>query len=114
MTFVVAFLLKALVIFLVAKLLPGVRVANFGTAIIVALVYAGISMLLKGVLVFLALPMIVLTFGLFLLVINAFLLWITDKLFDDFEIKSLPILAVATVLITVGNMLVEQLVPRIL
>ena len=113
MALIVSFLLKALVIFGVAKLLPGVRVANYGTAVGVAIVYALLSLLLKGILVFLSLPMILVTFGLFLLVINGLLLWLTDKLFKDFEIKSLPVLAVATVLITVGNVAVEHLVGRI-
>jgi putative membrane protein len=106
---VITILLNALVIFGVAKLTPGVRVNGYGSAIGVAIVYAVLAWALKWLLVSLTFPLIVLSFGLFLLVINAFLLWLTDKLIDGFEIKGLGPLAMATFGITVGSSLVHYL-----
>ena len=113
MTWLIAFLLKALVIFFIARLVPGVRVSSYASALGVAAVYALLSMLLKWLLVILSLPFILVTFGLFLFVLNGFLLWLTDKLLDSFEIKNFPALAVTTVLMTLGNVLVESLVGRL-
>ena len=70
---------------------------SYGTAIGVAIVYGVLSWLLKTVLVVLSIPFIVLTLGLFLLVINAFLLWLTDKLLDGVEIQGKFPLMLATV-----------------
>lgn len=113
MTWIIAFLLKALVIFLIARLVPGVRLGSYGAAVGVAAVYALLSMLLKWLLVILSFPLILVTFGLFLFVLNGFLLWLTDKLLDSFEIKNFPALAVTTVLMTLGNVLVDGLVARL-
>ncbi len=97
---IVNLLILSVAVFLVANILPGIRVKNFITAMIVAVVYSVINFLAGWLLVLVSLPFIVLTFGLFKLVINAFLLWITDKLIDDFEIKDFLTTIVAAVLIT--------------
>ncbi|MBF0103502.1 MAG: phage holin family protein, partial [Desulfobacterales bacterium] len=75
-------------IFFVAQLLPGIYLKNYGTAIIVAIVYSLISSLISWFLVFITLPLMVLTFGLFKFVINAALLWVTDQFIEDFKIEN--------------------------
>lgn len=94
-------------VFLVAELLPGISLRGFGTAIVVALVYSLISFLFGWVLLLLALPAVIITFGLFKFVINAFLLWITDKLVDGIEIKGLVALLISAVLITITDSLLR-------
>ena len=96
-------LLLSVVIFGVARLLPGVHLKGFGTAIIVAIMYSIINFLLFGLITLLTLPATILTFGLFIFVINAFLLWLTDKLIGDFKIDSFLTTLVAAFLITVFN-----------
>ncbi len=78
--------LLAIGIFVIAHLLPGIKVKSFGTSVVVAVVYAILDKLLFNVLVLLSLPFVILSFGMFLLVINAFLLWMTHKLVDGFEL----------------------------
>jgi len=95
--------LLSVVIYGVAWLLPGVHIKNFGTVILVAVVYSVINFLLYKILFWLSIPFVIITFGLFTLVINAFLLWITDKILNDFKIDSIGWTVVAAVLITLGN-----------
>ncbi len=94
-------LLMSIAVFLVAELLPNIRLKNFGTAIIVAIVYSVINFLVGWLLVFLALPLLFLTLGLFKFVINALLLWLTDLFIEDFEIKGFGTTLLAAVLITI-------------
>ncbi len=97
---IINLLTLSVAVFLVAQFLPGIRVKNFMTAIIVAMVYSVINFFTGWLLVLLTLPFVVLTFGLFKLVINAFLLWITDKMIEDFEIQDVFTTIAAAVLIT--------------
>ena len=53
-------------------------------------------------------PML-LSFGLFGLVINAFLLWLTDKLIDDFEIDSLRTTLLIAILLTVAKVVLRAI-----
>ncbi|HIA14088.1 MAG TPA: phage holin family protein [Nitrospirales bacterium] len=109
-TILIGLLLNALLVFIVAKLTPGINVKHYGAAIAVAFTYAALSWLFKGILVFLAFPLILVTFGLFHLVLNAFLLWVTDKILDSFEITSMKALAIGTVALTIGGAGVTLLV----
>lgn len=93
--------LMAIAVFAVAELLPGVKCKSFGTALIVALVYSVIHALLFWVLAILSLPLMILTLGLFTFIINAFLLWLTDKLIDDFDISSFGMTIVTSLCITI-------------
>ncbi len=101
MSFFWNILLLSVAIFLVAKILPKIHLKSFGTAIIVSIVYGVINYLIGWLLTLLTLPALILTFGLFKFVINAFLLWITDKLIDDFEIDGIGTTLIAAFLITV-------------
>jgi len=94
-------LLLAVAVYLVAALLPSVRLKSFGTAIVVAIIYSLLSFFFGWLLILLSLPLLILTFGLFKFVINAILLWLTDKLVGDFEITSFGATLVAAFLITI-------------
>ncbi len=101
----------SLSVFLVAMFLPSVRVKGFTTALTVAVVYGVLKFFLYWILVVVSLPFIVVTLGLFLIVINAFLLWITDKLIDGFEIESIFSTIVASVLISILDIVLRWVLP---
>lgn len=79
-------LISAVSVFLAAKIVPGVRVRSFGSAVIFAVVLAVLDKLLFKLLVVLGLPLVLVSFGLFILIINAFLFWLADKLVDGVEV----------------------------
>jgi len=100
MSTILNLLLLSSAIFIVAKAMPSIHIKNFWTAMAVALVYSLINFLTGWLLFFLTLPFIIITFGLFKFVINAFLLWVTDKLIEDFKIDGFGSTLVAAFLIT--------------
>nr|WP_300465161.1 phage holin family protein [Desulfobacula sp.] len=104
---IVNILILSVAVFLVSNFLPGIKIKNFMTAIWVAMVYSVINFLAGWLLIFLTLPFMIITFGLFKFVINAFLLWLTDKLIDDFEINTIFTTVVAAVLITLVDSLIK-------
>ena len=93
-------LILSVAVFIVANFLPGIRIRGIGTAVLVAVVYSTINFFAGWLLVILSLPLMIVTFGLFKFVINAFLLWITDKMMEDFKINSFGTTLVAAFLIT--------------
>ena len=96
-------LLSAVSITAISKLLPGVHVKSFGTSLIVAAVYGILHVLLFKILAFIFFVPRFLTFRLFDLVINAFLLYLTDELLENFEIDSLGTTLLAAVALTILN-----------
>ncbi|MBF61255.1 MAG: hypothetical protein CMP05_04575 [Xanthomarina sp.] len=86
MNLIVRVLLTAIAVVLLAKLLPGVAVEGFTSAIVVAIVIGLLNVFVKPILVILTLPITVVTLGLFLLVINAGIILLADNFIDGFTV----------------------------
>jgi putative membrane protein len=76
----------AVACFLAARLLPGVSVSDAKTAILVAIGLALLNAFLKPILVALTLPITILTFGLFLLVINILIILLAARIVPGFHV----------------------------
>ncbi|HWC97734.1 MAG TPA: phage holin family protein, partial [Candidatus Sulfopaludibacter sp.] len=70
----ISWLLSALAVWLVAQLISGFEVRGFGDAMIAAAVIAVVDAVVGPLLRFFAFPLVILTLGLFLVIINAMLL----------------------------------------
>ena len=80
-------LFTALAVVVLATVLPGVSVSGYLSAIIVAVVIALLNMVVKPLLIFFTLPATIVTFGLFLFVINAIIILLADKLVGGFAVS---------------------------
>jgi putative membrane protein len=78
---------SALAVIISAYLIPGVEVADFLTAIIVAVVLALVNFFVKPILVIITIPVTILTLGFFLLAINAFMILMVDSFVDGFTVN---------------------------
>ena len=86
MKFIIHILLSALAVFLTARLLPGVRLAGFSTALAVAVALGVVNAVLKPVLLFLTLPINLLSLGLFTFVIIGGLVELVSFLVPGFRV----------------------------
>ncbi len=78
--------LTGLIVLILSSILGGVYVADFFTAIVVAAILALLNLFIKPILLILTLPVTVVTFGLFLLAINAFIILMADWLIEAFRV----------------------------
>jgi putative membrane protein len=123
MNWVVRFVLRVVVlgfiIFLVTKLVPGIRVTpNNGLTsdtvvayLWVALLFALVNSILGPVIRLFSLPFVILTLGLFLLVVNAALLAITAGLSDHLSVSGFGAAVVGGFLIALFGWAAELLLP---
>ena len=111
MTMLMSVLAFSLSVLVVAKLLPSVHIRGFKSAIGVAIVYGLLKFFFYKILVFMSMPFIFISLGLFLIVINAGLLWTTDKLIDGFKIDGLFSTLVASVLISILDVVFRWVLP---
>ncbi len=79
-------LLTAIAVVLIANLLPGVQIQNFTNAILVAIVLGILRVTVKPILIFFTLPATIVTFGLFLLVINACIILLASYFVSGFAV----------------------------
>jgi putative membrane protein len=84
---ILRWLINAIAIFTAAYFVPGVRVeGGLGTLIVVALIFGLINALIRPVLLVLGCPLVILTLGLFTLVINTALFWLTSVVSQAFSL----------------------------
>jgi putative membrane protein len=88
MSLILNIIVSALAVLVASKLLTGVSVDGFGTAIIVALVLGIVNGALGPVLLFLTMPINVLTLGLFTFVIIGALVMLTAAMVPGFRVAS--------------------------
>ncbi|MEZ4875569.1 MAG: phage holin family protein [Flavobacteriaceae bacterium] len=81
-------ILTAVAVMILAYILKGVEVASFWAALIVAVVLGLLRLIVKPILVFLTFPITIVTFGLFLLVINAAIIMLADYFIDGFAVRN--------------------------
>jgi len=81
-------LLSAIALLIVSRVVPGFHVDSLGTALVAALIFgllnATVGLLLKLV----SLPLVILTFGIFLLVVNAIMLEVASSFVRGFRIST--------------------------
>jgi putative membrane protein len=86
MKLIVHFLLSGLAVFVAARVLPGVTVDGYGTALIVAVVLGVANTVLKPILLLLTLPINIMTLGLFTFVIIGGLVELAAALVPGFHV----------------------------
>jgi len=110
MRFIIRILANSLAIYLAAYFIPGVTVAgNWKTFLICGLVLSLINMIAKPILKLISLPLIIITFGLFSLVINILTILLLTKFVHQLTISGLVALILTTVLVSIVNWLVSFL-----
>ncbi len=79
--------ISTLAVLVAANLVPGVEVNGTATAIIVAIVLGILNTFLKPVVQILALPITIITLGLFYFVVNVFIIYLASYLVEGFYIN---------------------------
>jgi len=86
LNFLIRLVVNAIALLIVAYLLPGVHVSSFVGALVAALVLGIVNAVLRPILVILTLPVVILTLGLFTLVINAITFYLVGQLGIGLEV----------------------------
>lgn len=103
-------ILTTLAILLVTNVYGGIQVDSVTTAVIAAVVLALINTIVRPVIVVLTLPISMLTLGLFLLVINAAMLYAAAWLVNGFDVGGFWDALIASFIISVVVALLNGLI----
>jgi len=97
---------------LCAYLLPGVHVEHYGYALLAALVLSGANLIIRPLLILLTLPVTLITFGIFLLVINAVVIMIVSAVSPGFSVDGFWWALLFSLLLSVFNSMIKDLSPK--
>ena len=98
-------ILNAVALLLVAHFVEGFNISNFVSALIAVIVIGLLNATLGLLLKFITLPLGILTFGLFFLVINAVILWFSSKFVPGFAVTTFKAAFLGALALAVIHML---------
>lgn len=104
--------INAGVLLLLPYLVTGVRIQDFVTALIAALVLGLLNAIVRPILVVLTLPITVITLGIFLLVINGFTFWLAARMLPGFHVDSFMWALLAALIYSVATTLIGSFLLR--
>ena len=100
-------------IVIAAYFIPGVRVGSFFSALWVALFLGIVNILVRPVLIFITLPINILTLGLFTFVINAVLILLASSVIKGFEVAGFWWALLYSIVLSAVNYIINLMVrPR--
>lgn len=109
MRIILKLLVSSLAVFFGAYILPGVYLDGFPTAIMVALLMGFLNAFLRPILIILTIPITLITFGLFLMVINAAIILLADYALSGFTINSFFTAVLYSVIVSLITWLLEAI-----
>lgn len=97
-------------VLLLSHLISGVHVENFTTSLIVAFVLGIINIFIKPIMVVLTLPFTLITFGLFLIVINGLVIILCTKIVGGFVVDSFLSALIFSLVLSFSQSVVYKLI----
>jgi len=106
----VNWLLSAVSLVIVAALVPGIEIEGFGTAMVAAIVIGLVNVTLGLLLEIATFPLTLLTFGAFLIVINALMLKVAAAIMPGFKVRGCLAAVLGAILLGLVNTLLRWLI----
>ncbi len=107
MKFVYKVIVTSFGVIITAYLLPGIYIPNYIVAIIVAVVLSLLNTFVKPLLFILTIPATIFTFGLFLLILNAFMIILTSSIVDNFRVDSFSAAIMFSIILSLITFILE-------
>ena len=112
MNFIIKVLVNAAALWVAARFVPGIDLtADIWQILLIALVFGLINTFLKPILKVLSLPVIILTLGLFAIIVNVILLAITALLMDGLTIDGFLPALLGSIVISIVSAILNAIIP---
>lgn len=111
MGLLVRILISAVAVYVASLFVPGIAVTGgVGTYLLIAIVLGLLNAFIKPILTVLTIPITIVTFGLFLLVLNVLMVYLTDYLVSDFAVSGFIAALLFSIVVSLVTALIDAIV----
>ena len=107
--FVWRWILNAIALYFMAKIIDGITLDGFAAILVAALVWGFVNTIIRPMVNLIALPITIMTVGLFTFVINGFLLWLVAEAVTGFTVDNFLVGIVGALLLSIISSLLSAL-----
>jgi len=86
MHLIIRLIVNAVAFYLIATYVPGFHVASFTAALIAAIIFGIVNAIIRPIVLLITLPLTLVTLGLFIIIVNALMFWLTAYLAPGFKV----------------------------
>lgn len=108
MKLVIHVLVVAVALMFAAYIIPGIEVESIYIAIIAALILGLLNLVIKPILFILTLPLTIITFGLFALVLNALIFWFAASFIEGFTVTGFIPAFLGSIVVSLASALASK------
>lgn len=112
MILLLRWILFTLAIMLVAWLIPGISIDNFQSAMLVTVIMALINIFIRPLIVFITLPINILTLGIFTLVINALLFMLAGYVAPGFFVEGFWAAFLGSIALSILGIIIDRITTK--
>lgn len=111
MGLIIRILISAVAVYIASMFIPGISVSGgVGTYLIVAIVLGLLNAFVKPILTVLTIPITILTLGLFLIVINVLMVYLTSYLVSGFHVSGFIAALLFSFVVSIITALIDAIV----
>ena len=107
---VIKLLISAVTIFSVGQFLPGIHVANFTVALLVAFALGVLNVTLRPILKLISLPITIITLGLFAFIVNGFVFWLIARFITGFVVDTFWWAVAGAIIVSIVTAILDRIV----
>lgn len=107
--FAFRFLSNVVALFVASLVFGGIDHGGFWTLVLAGLVFSVVNAVVRPLVIVLALPAVILTLGLALLLVNALMLWLTGQIVGSFEVSGFWTAVGGAVIVWLANTALEAI-----
>ncbi|MBT4941707.1 MAG: phage holin family protein [Candidatus Magasanikbacteria bacterium] len=112
MNILIRWAINAMMLLLIAQLLPGIMISGWYAAFITILILGLVNAIIRPIVLFFTLPINILSLGLFTFVVNGFLFWFVSTVVKGFEVSGFVPAFIGALLLTLVSGFTTMLLER--
>ena len=106
MKYLIKLIITGIIVMILSKFLSGITVDDIYTSVLVAFVLSLLNTFIRPILIFFTFPVTFITLGLFLIVINAVIVLICDKMLNNFHVNGFLTAIIFSVLLSLSQSII--------
>lgn len=109
MALLIRWVINTLALFIVAQFVEGMTYSSIGTLFIASLVLGLLNAVVRPIFFWLTLPITILTLGIFILVLNGAMLWLTAAVVPGFDIQGFMPAVIGALILSVISLITNRI-----
>lgn len=109
MHFLLRLLINGIVFYCIALYVPGIHASGFGAAVLAAFIFGIVNAIIRPIVLLLTLPISILTLGLFVIIVNALMFWLTTWIAPGFHVDGFTPALIGGIIMTIVGIITNHL-----